>query len=206
MNQTRENPRSHLWLLISLLVIFTVSPFVVTYYYGPVILDLIAAIVLVSATYAVSGRRSFFIFAISVSTISIALTFWLAAAPSHWLIILSHGSLVIVISFFAVAILSYVLSSGRVTSDRIYGAICAYLLFGYAWTFAYSVIEEVQPGSFTSLTTIDAHDIVSRVMQMRYFSFVSLHRSVTETSCHIASWHERWHCSKRCSANSISSR
>ena len=175
MDQTSEkDPRSHLWLLISLLIIFTVSPFVIPYYYGPVVLDLIAAIVLVSATYAVSGRRSFFIFAISVSTISVALTFWLAAAPSHWLIILSHGSLVIVISFFAVAILTYVLGSGRVTSDKIYGAICAYLLFGYAWTFAYSVIEEVQPGSFTSLTTIDAHDIVSRVMQMRYFSFVSL--------------------------------
>ena len=78
------------------------------------------------------------------------------------------------IGFFAVAILSYVLGSGRVTSDKIYGAICAYLLLGYGFTFAYSVIEEVQPGSFTSLTSFDPHDIVGRVMQMRYFSFVSL--------------------------------
>ena len=78
------------------------------------------------------------------------------------------------IGFFACAILSYVLGSGKVTSDKIYGAICVYLLFGYAWTFAYSLIEEVQPGSFTSLTSIDAHDLVGRVMQMRYFSFVSL--------------------------------
>jgi Ion channel len=174
VNRTCENPRRHLWLLISLLVIFVVSPFVVPYYYGPVILDSIAAIVLVSATYAVSGRRSFFIFAIAISTISIALTFWLAAAPSHWLIVLSHGSLVVVISFFAVAILSYVLGGDRVTSDKIYGAICVYLLFGYAWTFAYSVIEEVQPGSFTTLATTGPIDLVGRVMQMRYFSFVTL--------------------------------
>lgn len=173
MNNSGD-PRRHLWLLISLVVIFTVSPFIVPYYYGPTILNIIAAIVLVSATYAVSGRRSFFTFAIALSSIAIALSFWLAAAPSHWLIIFSHGSLVIVIGFFACAILSYVLGSGKVTSDKIYGAICVYLLFGYAWTFAYSLIEEVQPGSFTSLTSIDTHDLVGRVMQMRYFSFVSL--------------------------------
>jgi len=61
-----------------------------------------------------------------------------------------------------------------VTSDKIYGAICVYFLFGYAWAFAYSLIEEVQPESFTSLTSVEPHDLVSRVMQMRYFSFVTL--------------------------------
>jgi voltage-gated potassium channel len=164
----------HLWLLIWLLVIFVASPFVVPFYYGPTILNVIAAAVLLSATYAVSERRLFLIIGLSLSIVSIVLTFWLAAAPKHWLVIVSHGSLMVLIGFFAVAILSYVLGSGRVTSDKIYGAICAYLLFGYAWTFGYSVIEELQPGSFTSLTSIAPHDIVGRVMQMRYFSFVSL--------------------------------
>lgn len=168
------DPRRHLWLLISLLVIFIVSPFVVPYYYGPTIINIIAAIVLLSATFAVSERRGFFIFALAASTVSIAVTFWLAVARTHWLIIVSHGSLVIVIGFFAVAILSYVLRSGKVTSDKIYAAICVYLLLGYGFTFVYSLIEELEPGSFTSLITIRPHDLVSRVMQMRYFSFVTL--------------------------------
>ena len=168
------NPRRHLWLLISLLTIFITSPFVVPYYYGPTILNIIAAIVLLSATFAVSERRGFFIFALAASTVSIALTFWLAVARTHWLIIVSHGSLVIVISFFAVAILSYVLRSGKVTSDKIFAAICVYLLLGYAFAFVYSLIEEAEPGSFTSLISIGPHDLVSRVMQMRYFSFVTL--------------------------------
>ena len=171
---TAKNPRRHLYLLISLLFIFILSPFVVPYYYGPTILNIIAVAVLLSATYAVSERRSFLIIGLSLSTVSIVLTFWLAAAPSHWLVIISHGSLVILISFFAVAILGYVLRSGKVTADKIYGAVCAYLLFGYAWTFAYSLIEEVQPGSFTSVSSIPPNDLVSRVMQMRYFSFVTL--------------------------------
>jgi len=174
MNTPGHDPRSHLYLLISLLLIFVVSPFVVSYYYGPTILNVIAAIVLLSATYAVSRRRSFLIFALFFSIFSIGMTFWLAAAPSHWLVLVSHGSLVVLIIFFAVAILSYVLGRGKVSWDKIYGAVCAYLLLGYAWTFAYSLIEEMQPGSFTSSTSPMPHDLVGRVMQLRYFSFVTL--------------------------------
>src|ERR1043165_3645185 len=141
-----DDPKSHLYLLVSLLFIFVVSPFVVPYYYGPTIMNVIAAIVLLSATYAVSRRRSFFIFALSLSLVLIALTFWLAAAPRHWLIVI-----------FSVTILSYVLGTGKVTWDKIYGAVCAYLLLGYAWTFAYSLIEELQPGSFVSPASVMPH-------------------------------------------------
>jgi voltage-gated potassium channel len=174
MNWPGEKPSRHLLLLILLLMIFILSPFIVPYCYGPTILNVIAAAVLLSATYAVSARKSFLIFALSLSGVSTVLTFWLAAAPSHWLVVTSHGTLVILISFFAIAILGYVLRSGKVTADKIYAAICVYLLFGYAWAFVYSLIEEVQPGSFTSVTSMPADDIVGRVMQMRYFSFVTL--------------------------------
>lgn len=62
VHEKPENPRRRLWLLISLLVILIASPFVVRSYYEPVILNGIAAIVLLSATYALNRRRSFFIF------------------------------------------------------------------------------------------------------------------------------------------------
>jgi hypothetical protein len=174
MSVADKNPRRHLVLLISLLFIFVISPFIVSYHYGPTILNIIAAAVLLAATYAVSERRISMMIGLSLSTVSIILTFWLAAAPAHWLVIISHGSLVVLIGFFAVTILGYVLGSGKVTSDKIYGAICAYLLFGYGWAFGYSLIEEVHPGSFTLPNPIDRHDLVGRVMEMRYFSFVTL--------------------------------
>lgn len=169
-----SDPNRHLWLLILLLVIFIVQPIIAPFYYGPLILNVIGAAVFLSATYAVSRRRSFFIIGLCVSIFSIAMTFWLAAAPSHWLIMIAHGSLMALIGFFAVAILSYVLGGGKVTWDKIYGAICAYLLLGYAWTFAYSLVVEAQPGAFMSLTSTMPHDIVGRVMELRYFSFVTL--------------------------------
>ena len=173
MNDSGDPPR-HFWLLITLLCIFVIAPFVVPYYYGPTILNIVAVAVLLSATYAVSERRLFLIIGLSLSIISIALTFWLAVTPTHWLVIVAHASLALLIGFFAVAILGHVLRSGRVNADKIYGAICAYLLFGYGFAFVFSVIEELQPGSFVSVVPDAARDLVSRAMQMRYFSFVTL--------------------------------
>src|SRR5438477_10904561 len=94
---TSENPRRHLLLLTSLLVIFILSPFVVPYYYGPTILNIIAAGVLLSATYAVSERRSFLIFGLWLSAFWIVMTFWRSAAPSLSLVLIQHGCLVVVL-------------------------------------------------------------------------------------------------------------
>jgi hypothetical protein len=174
VNASRNHQRRHLWLLISLLVIFIVSPLVAPYYYGPTILTIIAMAVLLSATYAVSHRRVFLVIGLAVSTLSIILNFWVKAAPNHCLIVISQGTLAVLIGFFAVVILGYVLGAGKVTADKIYGAICVYLLLGYAFAFVYSVMEEISPGSFTTISAAALDDYVTRVMQMRYFSFVTL--------------------------------
>ncbi|HSA92742.1 MAG TPA: ion channel [Terriglobales bacterium] len=55
--------------------------------------------------------------------------------------------------FFAFAcatILKGVLTSPRVTSDTLYGAISSYLLAGVTWGTAYVLIEQTSPGSFRS--------------------------------------------------------
>jgi hypothetical protein len=36
----------------------------------------------------------------------------------------------------------------RVSADTIQGAICAYLLMGLAWAFAYQLLAQLEPGSF----------------------------------------------------------
>jgi hypothetical protein len=169
-----ENPWRHLILLIALLLIFVLSPAVAPLRYGTTIVNAVGAAVLVSATYAVKERKHFLAIALFLSAFTIIITFWLFAMPNPALLILSHASLVVLIVFFAVTILSYVLRSGKVTSDKIYGAICAYLLFGYAWTFAYSLLEQLQPGSFVMPMEVGRANYVGRVMQLRYFSFVTL--------------------------------
>jgi len=115
-----------------------------------------------------------FITAIVLSAISIVATCLLLAFPQHWAVFVSHSSIILLVAFFCVSILAYVLRSGRVTSDKIFAAICVYLLLAFAWTYAYALLEDMQPGSFTASTETGRNDYVAHVMQLRYFSFMTL--------------------------------
>jgi Ion channel len=164
----------HLALLISILLLIVISPFAVTFRHGILVLNILGAGVLVAGSYALSERRYLFITAIFLSAISISATSYVIAAPSRPAIVASHATIVVLVSFFSVTILGYVLHSGRITTDRIFAAICVYLLIAYAWTFAYAVLEELVPGSFGPFPDPDSNDFVGRVLQLRYFSFMTL--------------------------------
>ena len=87
----------------------------------------------------------------------------------------AQSLLTLLLGLFAVSILKYVLRRGHVTADKIYAAICVYLLIGYAWAFAYSAMEQLNPGSFSaSNEPIAMHVYAARSPQMGYFSFVTL--------------------------------
>jgi voltage-gated potassium channel Kch len=166
-------PWRHLVLLISILLLFIVSPLVVPLRRGIFFLNIFGAGFLVAGSYALSEQRRSFIIAIVLSIISVIATSLLLAYGEHWAVLLSHSSAIILISFFSVTILGYVLGSGRVTADKIFAAICVYLLLGYGWTFIYAVLDELQPGSFSNLS-IPGKDFAGRVMQLRYFSYMTL--------------------------------
>jgi hypothetical protein len=171
---TREYRWRHLSLLISIMLLFIVSPFAATFRHGILMLNVIAATVLVAGSYALSERKHLFAIAIVLSVISIVASWYLINFPSHWAVVVSHTSVVVLIAFFSITILGYVLRGGRITLDKIFAAICVYLLIGYAWTFAYSLLEELVPGSLSVLSGAGQSDFVSRVMQLRYFSFMTL--------------------------------
>ena len=171
---THEYPRRHLALLICILVVFTFSPFAVTFRHGILILNIIAATILVAGSYALSERRHLFVIAIILSLISIIATALLLVFQKHWAVLIAHSCIVILIAFSSITILGYVFHSGRVTADRIFAAICVYMLVGYGWTFAYALLDETLPGSFATVTQIGPNDYIGRVMQLRYFSFMTL--------------------------------
>jgi len=166
--------RRHLLLLISILVLFMLSPFVVTFRHGVLFLNVFGAAILVAGSYALSERKQLFRTAVVLSAISIVATCLLLTFPQHWAVLVSHGSIILLVAFFCVSILAYVLRSGRVTSDKIFAAISVYLLLGFAWTYAYMLLDDMQPGSFADSTETGRTDYVAHVMQLRYFSFVTL--------------------------------
>jgi hypothetical protein len=171
---TREYRWRHLALLICILLLFIAAPFVVTSRYGVIIMNAIAAMVLITASYALSERKHLFAIAIVLSVISVTATGLVLAFRQHWAVIASHACIIVPTVFFAVSILGYVLRSGRVTTDKIFAAVCVYLLIGFAWTFAYALLEEIAPGSFAAVPEMGRNDHVARVQRLRYFSFVTL--------------------------------
>ena len=70
-------------------------------------------------------------------------------------------------TYTIVRVLSYVLRTGDVTRDRLYGAVSVYLLLGVAWASVYAFVEALQPGSFAAANPTPRIDFI-------YFSFVTL--------------------------------
>jgi hypothetical protein len=65
----------------------------------------------------------------------------------------------------------------KVTTDTIFGAICAYLLLGITWTMVFSLIEILHPGSFLGgelVTTAADEVLVASPGFFIYYSFVTL--------------------------------
>ena len=130
MTEHGEGPNAlgrwrHLTLLISILLLFIASPFVAPLQHGPTILSIVATIVLLSATYAVSTRKHLVGIAPILSLATIMTNFLLVAVPSYWILVVSHSTIVVLIAFFAITILVYVVRSGRITADKTYAAICS---------------------------------------------------------------------------------
>jgi hypothetical protein len=169
-----ENPRRHLILLIALLTLIIVGPLLSTSRHGNLVLNVIGAAMLLTALYAISECKQIIVSAVILSILSILGTFLLQAYPSHVMVMVSHATMIALLALFAFVILNYVVRSGRVTADKIFAAICAYLLIGYAWAFAYALLDEFNPGAFASPTEVARNDYVGRVIEMRYFSYITL--------------------------------
>lgn len=72
------------------------------------------------------------------------------------------------------AILGDVVRAERVTAEKISGALSVYLLMGFVWAFAFTVLEVLQPGSFHWSGGAAAPHGRDAFGDLFYFSFVTL--------------------------------
>lgn len=173
MSRPREEGR-HLALLISLLILFTITPCIESLRHGLVIMDLLAAGVVVAGSYVLSPRKHLFFAAVGLSAIATVMSGILLLRQEHWIVVAWLACIASLSVYLSVTILTYVLRSGRVTTDKIFAAICVYLLVGYAWTFGYALLDELNPGAFVALSPSDSFQYVTHVLELRYFSFMTL--------------------------------
>ncbi len=164
----------HRTLLISFILLFLITPFAYSMRYGGVIIAVAGAIVMITGLYTVSaGRRSFVLALIGAFCVIVVDTLRIAF-PTEAVVMTSHILTVILFGAFSVAILADVLRPGKITSDKIYGAICVYLSLGFFWTFLYAILASYDPKSFGGISPAGPSDYIEHLLELRYFSFVTL--------------------------------
>ncbi|WP_292394267.1 potassium channel family protein [Methanoculleus sp. UBA303] len=161
------------YLLASLILLLVIYPYVVAGPAGPVALKVLSSIILITGVYAVSYRRR---------QIVIAVLLGIPAFVFGWLHVitgvpaLDKAESVFTLLFYAftaLIVLSRVLTTRRITTDTIYGAVSVYLLIGLTWATAYGLIESISPGSFSAESGHNP-DGTFTFPDFIYFSFVTL--------------------------------
>jgi len=114
----------------------------------PGVFGIVAMAVFLAGLYQVAEERRIRVLAVSlcalVATGNVLLIF------GHYgpLLIPTGVCAIIYMVFVTAVILWKVLSSSKVTVETLYGAACAYLFIGIVWGMAYSLIDQIWPGSF----------------------------------------------------------
>jgi len=178
-----------LLLFLAMLALMIALPFLSGTPRGRVIGNLCNLIVLVTAVAAVG--RSMPSFVIAVLLALPVLPFQLLALKSgeQGYFALTWGFGAAFYAFALVHLLHYVLRKDRLTSDKLYGAVAAYMMIAILWALLYGVLQYFYPGaysfggtpktldmgeliyfSFSVLTTSGFGDITPMVIQSRFLA------------------------------------
>jgi Ion channel len=162
-----------LCLLIALLALLLLYPFFAGSVMAHAVWDICTSAILLLGIYAISHVRRRLVIA-AVLAIAVLGTKWSGYVSEHERLLLVHyGLAVTFFAFTACLLLADVLSKGAVTADKIYGALCVYLLIGLTWGFMFLTLEGVQPGSFL-VGQARLSGIEKDPATLVYFSFVTL--------------------------------
>jgi hypothetical protein len=161
------------WLLSALVLLLLIYPLVDDRLLPKLLVGVLNMVILIAGAFASSRKRR---------TLMIAFGLALPASLLHWMSIVAPSRaidlmLCTTMAMFYVFTIAYVLGSvlqpGPVTGAKLHGAIAAYIMLGFLWTFIYVGIDHLTSGAFTFTGGCDA----GRPLEWRefvFFSFVTL--------------------------------
>lgn len=135
--------------------------------------DLLILLNLLVLLSIVKGRWTF---RASVLLFSLSLFFTAISTASEIkaLIIGDQFCTVVLLIIGTFACFRFVFESSRIDEERIFASLSLYLLFGVLFSLIFAVIEEYMPGSFHYPDTLSPDTVTRPLLQLFYFSFVTL--------------------------------
>jgi hypothetical protein len=157
-------------LLILILLKFILCPFLEGFISIKILMGILFSLILISGIYAISEKKLVLIIGllIALPTLVAQWSLYFLKIPSLELVHRIFGAF-----FFAyvlIIMVSYLFKEKNVTVEVITSAISVYFLIGLTWTFVFSLLEILQPGSFL----LTSQNQVKDIDQLFYYSFVTL--------------------------------
>jgi len=180
LSETCRKVHNSLWgenklsiFLYLLFIAFFLAPFVDSLP-ARLLTSLLLSLVMVFGVISMSHHPAFRLLAGSVACVAIVLRWMMHLLPSP--LILKWGSfstLIFMIMLTMVFLAKVFKEGGKVTVDKIKGAVAVYLLFGLSWSILYGLLDQLLPHAF-NLPGIAEAGSVDRQQMLTYFSFVTL--------------------------------
>jgi hypothetical protein len=150
-----------------LVFVFVLPPLAPPSAGGSLVADAAFGVVLVSGVLALSERGGAWrlLMATALMSVAIVLGSHVIFVPEPVIHVAELGAFALLL----LVVLGQTFRAGPVTLHRVLGGISAYLLLGVVWAESYTLLEALQPGSFSG-----ALDAGRRSRGWLYFSFVTL--------------------------------
>lgn len=154
-------------LFVAVLALLVAVPFLSETTHGRVIANLFNLIVLVTAVAAVGRSMRSFVVAFLLALPVLAFQLLALQSGEAGFFALSWGFGAAFYTLTLAHLLHYVLRQDRLTADKLYGAVVAYLLIAILWAYLCGVLQYFYPGAYAFGGTPKALDMGELI----YFSF-----------------------------------
>jgi len=158
-----------IYLLVSILLLLLIHPFFERLVVARILLQILDSAILVTAIYTVSQNRRLFIVGILLLLPAIIGGWSMYFTESLMPELVGRSFSALFLAFVTIVMMSNVFREQEVTLDTISGALCVYLLIGLTWTFVYSVLEFLEPGSFAVNTNASVSPRGDRYYEISLF-------------------------------------
>jgi hypothetical protein len=158
--------------LLALIVMFVSFPLVEQLDSGRVVAVTLMTVVLLSAVFAVGGRRRSLIWGVILVTPAIFAQWFRHVHPDvNQAFVVVPG--IIFVAYIVVHLFAFILRAHKVTSEVLYAGVANYILMGLLWSFVYVLVADFVPDSFAFNVGPEAARNMKGFSSI-YFSFVTL--------------------------------
>jgi len=132
-----------------------------------------AYVVVLLSIYAVSFRRTLLVLAIALAAPATIHHLFLTPSDASIFSIINTVLSLVFDGLIVVIIFRKVFARGHVNAETIYGALCIYLLIGFAFAGIYELIWAIGPKAFYLNPTLNTHTTPNR-FDFVYYSFATM--------------------------------